>query len=54
LLIPAPNRDIIWGSAMTDFFANRMLEIARSGVDWIADDWQGRPCGQHQHTLTVL
>lgn len=53
LTIPRPHRDVIWGSAMTDFFARRMLEIVRSGVEWIGEDWQGNPWGKYEHTLTV-
>ena len=53
LTIPSPHRDVIWGPAMTDFFARRVLEIVRSGLEWIDEDWEGNPCGKYEHTLTV-
>jgi hypothetical protein len=53
LAIPRPNRDVIWGSAMTDFMATRMLEILHSGSEWIDYDGEDRPCGKREHTLTV-
>ena len=53
LVIPNPRRDVLWGSAMTSFFAEQMLSAIRGGAEWIGENWQGRPCGQHDLTLSI-
>ncbi len=51
--IPNPRRDVLWGSAMTRFFAGQMLGAIRDGKQWVGEDWKGRPCGSHELTVTV-
>lgn len=53
LRIPAPRRDVLWGSAMTDFFAERMLAAIRDGQEWIGENWEGRPAGRYALTVEI-
>jgi hypothetical protein len=50
---PDPRRDVLWGSAMTNFFAAQMLRAIREGKQWIGENWEGSPCGSHEITLEV-
>ncbi len=53
LIIPDPRRDVLWGSALTRFFAERMLALIHGGEEWIGKGWDDRPCGRHDLTLSV-
>lgn len=53
LVIPNPRRDLLWGSALTRCFAERMLSLIQSGEEWIGTDWKDRPCGRRDLTLSV-
>ena len=53
LIIADPRRDVLWGSALTRFFAERMLQLVQSGEEWIGKGWDDKPCGRHDLTLTV-
>ncbi|MEQ9410703.1 MAG: hypothetical protein RIK87_23535 [Fuerstiella sp.] len=53
LRIPDPRRDVLWGPAMTDFFAGQMLAAIRAGRTWIGRDRDGQPCGSHDLTVEL-
>jgi hypothetical protein len=53
LAVGHPRRDVLWGSAMTTFFARRMVELIHSGESWIDSDWEGEPCGNRKLTVSV-
>jgi hypothetical protein len=52
-IIPNPRRDILWGSAMTRFFAAAMTRAIRDGKLWIDKDWEGKPCGKRDLTVEI-
>ena len=51
--VPAPRRDILWGPAMTEFFAQRMLSAIAAGEEWIGTGWEGEPRGAYDATMRV-
>ncbi len=53
LIIPDPRRDVLWGSVLCSFFADRMLALIHSGEDWVGTDWEDEPCGRSELTLSV-
>lgn len=53
LKLPDPRRDVLWGSAMTSFFAERMLTAIRDGQQWIGERWDGQPCGAYDITVEI-
>lgn len=53
LIIPEARRDVLWGSQLCRFFADRMLALIHSGEEWIGKNWEDEPCGRHELTLSV-
>ncbi len=53
LTIPDPHRDVLWGSSLCRFFAERILALIHSGEEWVGKDWEGMPCGRYDLTLSV-
>ncbi len=51
--VPDPHRELLWGSAMPQFLAERMVQVVRRGEEWIGKDWEGEPCGRHEWTCAV-
>ncbi len=51
--IPNPHRDVLWGTAMTRFFAEQMILAIRDGKQWIGKTWEGMPCGHYDLTVAV-
>ena len=53
LIIPDPRRDVLWGSSLCSFFADRMLALIHQGEEWKSKDWEDQPCGRRELTLSV-
>ncbi len=53
LAIPRPRRDMLWGSAMTEFVASAMIDAVRGGDDWLDKDREGNPRGSYDLTVRI-
>ncbi len=50
--IPQTRRDILWGSAMVEFFADRMMKVVRNPAEWA--DVQDRDNPNYLYELTKV
>lgn len=48
-----PHREVLWGAALFEFLARQMITKVHENESWIAEDWEGKPCGDYELTKAI-